>query len=402
MLKKIVKDFIKGRISKIEKILYIDITKILRGAEGDDLTGLQYVLMTGNKFRTSTFAVEGPQVGLIHDYMTYGEAIFERNFFTKTSYYKNAFESVCYLGDYFPAAKKPDDIVNIAKRFVYSYLERDISDFPNVGHNQYSELIIVRPIIRSDCFQIVSGNHRLASAFMKGEKQIKAIVRKSEATHTYFTELISNVIWDKGTALYQPIELPELAHLPVIRKCYDRLEKMTIFLAEKKIELNEKSLLDIGSYYGWFVNEFTKKGVSAFGLERDFSACKVAIELYMLPENRFINKPLEDFILNNDEQYDIVLFLSVLHHFSLEKSFMTDEFVFAKLAQKTKNIMFFETGEEHETMFGSALSGWNDDRIKDFILKNSEFKEVIPLGRDSDNVGDHVNDYQRMLYALIK
>ena len=402
MVKKFIKNIL-GRTKIKEEVIYINILDILRGAEGDDLTGLEYVQMTGDKFRTSTRGIDSPQVQLLQDYEKISDAVFKPDYFINTSYYKNAFESICYLGDYFPAAKRPEDVVKVAERFVYSYLERvDLSKYDNRGHNKYEESIIVRPIIGSKCFQIISGNHRVASAFMKGKKNIEAIVRKNEATHTYFTDLISKVIWDEGTALYQPINLPELNHLPLIRKCQDRFERMINYLNEEKVIINNKSLIDIGSYYGWFVNQFTKKGVKAFGLERDFSACKVAVELNGLPDDIFINKPLEEFVLNDNKQYDIILFLSVLHHFSLGKSFMSDVFVLKKLAERTKSFMFFDTGEEHETMFGNALKGWNEQTIKEFILLNTDFKEVISLGRDSDNVGKHLNDYRRMLFVLKK
>lgn len=387
-----------------EDIRRIKICDILRGSEGDDLTGLQYVNMTGDIFRTSTRVIDGPQVQLLKDYKKYGDEIFNPSKFVETFYYKNAFESICFVGDYFPAASRPEDIIKVARRFVDSFLEKDISQYEQKGHNRYDENIIVRPISKSNCFQLVSGNHRVASAHMKGIEYLDAVVLANEITQTYFTDLLDKVLWDEGKALYQPIELPEFSNLPLIRKSTDRLKKMISYIDTNNESLNNLSLLDIGSYYGWFVNEFRKKGVDAYGLERDFAACKVSIELYGISKNKFFNLPLENYLLNgkNHQKYDIVLFLSVMHHFSMGKSFLSDIEVLKKLAEMTNKYMFFETGEEHEVMFGESLKGWNQKRITDFVLKHTDFKEVISLGRDNDNVGKHNNDYKRMLFVFKK
>ena len=394
----------KFYLTSKDNVKKIKISNILRGAEGDELSGLQYVSMTGDIFRTSTRVIDGPQAQLLKDYMEYGDEIFNPSKFVDTFYYKNAFESICYVGDYFPAASRPEDIIKVARRFVDSFLEKDISQYEQKGHNRYDENIIVRPISNSNCFQLVSGNHRVASAHIKGIEYLDAVVLENRVTQTYFTDLINKVLWDEGEALYQPIELPEFSNLPLIRKSTDRVKKMFSYLDSNSESLNNLSLLDIGSYYGWFVNEFRKKGVDAYGLERDFAACKVSMELYGIPKDKFFNIPLEHYLLNdnNNQKYDIVLFLSVLHHFSMGKSFLSDIEVLKKLAEKTNKYMFFDTGEEHEVMFGEDLKGWNQKSITDFVLKHTDFKEVIHLGRDSDNLGKHTNDYKRMLFVFKK
>jgi hypothetical protein len=387
---------------KKQIIKNIAIDKILRGAEGDTLTGLEYIRMTGDKLRPSTKVINGPQVKLLQDYNEFGESIFAPEAFKNSFYYKNALESIHYLGDYFDAARDPQSIVKIARRYVDSFMEKDLSKYSHIGHNDYNEKIVVRPILNSDCYQIVSGNHRVASYYLKGKKEILALVNVDETTHTYYTELISNVVWDEGKELYHPIDLPEMANILLIRKCHDRFQKMMQYLQDQQIDLKTKSVIDIGSYYGWFVSQFKKQGADAHGLERDFSACRLSMELHSLNENEIHNMPLEDFLENNHEKYDIIIFLSVLHHFALGKSYLSAEHVIRKLSEKTNDLMFFDTGEEHESMFNSTLINWNEKTITEFILKNSEFTQVIPLGRDEDGVGKYSDNYKRMLFALKK
>jgi hypothetical protein len=397
-MKKIINNLLFNSKSKV---VDIEIEKVLRGPEGDDLTGIDYVKMTGDIFRLSTRAIDGPQVKLIKEYEEFGDKIFEGSYFYNTDYYKNAFQSICYLGDYFPEAKSPDLIVEVAKNFINSYLEYPVIP-SKIGHNSYNEPIVVKRIYKSDCFQLLSGNHRIASRFLKGERKIKALILPGVA-HTYFTNMIADVIWDNGEVLYQPINLPEINHLPIIRNCSDRFEKSVNFLSESEFDISKFSLLDIGSYYGWFVDSYRKIGVDAYGLERDFSACKISHSLYDIPSSKIINCPIEQFLASdNNVKYDCINFLSVLHHFTLKKSFMSDVEVFSKFANMTRKVMFFETGEEHEKMFGSSLAGSNVESIEKFIFENSDFTKVIRLGRDSDNIGIHSDDYRRMLFALVK
>lgn len=383
---------------KFHKIIPID--KILRGAEGDHLTGLEYVNMTGDKFRTSTRVIDGPQAKLLGEFQKFGSKIFEDDFFCNTDYYKNAIESIHYVGDYFPYAKTPNSIKSVARRFVDSFLGNNISQYNIEGHNKPDDPIKVRPINNSDCFQLISGNHRIASKYFKGENLVKVEIENTPPTETYFSELIGKIAWDEKMDLYQPVNLPEFSNFTLIRKCTDRLELMNQFLAENHLEY--KSLLDVGSYYGWFVKQFSGNGVLAQGIEKDFTACRISVDLHSLETAQIIHNTLEDFIQNTSGEYDVILFLSVLHHFVLGKSYLTAQDVFKELSRRTRKCMFFETGEEHEKMFEGGLSGWNEENIKKFILENSDFKKVISLGRDQDGVGRFQNNYSRMLFALIK
>lgn len=396
MRQKIFKNFKKGL-----SYTTIPINKILRGGEGDKLSGLQYVNLTGDIFRTSTRVIDGPHVQLLKDFQVLGDDLFEHKNITKTEYYKNALQSIHYLSDYFPYVKNPCDVLISAKRYVYSFLEYDLSEFPNSGHNKFDEPIVVKKINYSNCYQVVSGNHRIASKYLKGKDYIDAYVLE-DYVETYITEKINKVNWDNNGELYQPINLPELEDRPLIRKCSDRLNLMIDFLNKELIETNNLNVLDIGSYFGWFSNEFKALGCKVNCLERDYSSCEVSKTIFNFSDNEIINKPIEDFIYLQKDEYDIVLFLSVLHHYILKKSYISAKDLIHNVSKITKKVMFFETGESHEEMFKGALSGWNEQVIIDFILENSDFSSVYKLGRDHDNNGRYSNSYNRMLFAFIK
>ncbi len=390
-------------LTKDYKTLKVPLEKILMGAEGDTLKGIEYAHLTGNYLRTSTKCQNGPHLKLLKDFEESGYRCLDEINFIDSDYYKNALESIHYFGDYFPYVKSPSDIKISAERFLLQYENKDISKYPAEGHNNHSDLIELRPIEDTDLYQVKAGNHRIAFAIMKGAGDIQAKVFHKQKTKTFFQDIVNKVIWDNGKELYQPIELPEFKNSIVIRKSRDRVNKINKFLTNDYPDYLGQSILDVGSYFGWFLAEYNKMGFEAFGVERDHLASEVAEKFFKINSGLLFKMPIELFINKySHKKYDFISFLSVLHHFILEKSYVKPDVLFQKLSVMTKRIMFFETGEEHEKMFRGSLDGWNEERIAEFVKQNSDFKKIVKLGRDSDNVGKYSDSYNRMLYAFIK
>jgi hypothetical protein len=68
----------------------------------------------------------------------------------------------------------------------------------------------------------------------------------------------------------------------------------------------------------------------------------------------------------------------------------------------TGKVLFFDTGEEHEHAFEGALLGWTPRFIQEWILKNTTFSKVIPLGLDQDKKPPFEGYYNRTLFACIR
>jgi hypothetical protein len=68
----------------------------------------------------------------------------------------------------------------------------------------------------------------------------------------------------------------------------------------------------------------------------------------------------------------------------------------------TGSVLFFDTGQSHEEWWRRTLPEWNDEFITEFVQRNTSFDQVIPLGRDADNVGRYANNYQRTLFACVR
>lgn len=373
------------------------------GAEGDELTGIDYARLTGNYFRTSTLCLDSPHVLLLKKYKIKGIECLNSEQFSSTEYFKNALEAIHYVFDYFPYIKKPGDIIKAANRFILQFEKKDISFLPSAGHNKPSDIIEVRPIIGTEYYQLKSGNHRVAFAIMDKQKTIKAKVFYNQTTQTYFQDIVKKVVWDEGKLLYQPIELPEFSKMTLVRKSVDRVIKINDFLHNQNYNTENQTILDVGSYFGYFLNEYEKMGLNAFGVERDYMACEMAEDYFKIETSSLFKMPIEVFIeMHPKIEFDYVSFLSVLHHFAMNKSYIKADYLFQRLSKMTKKVMFFETGEQQENWFQDSLKGWDNEYIEDFIRNNSDFTQIVRLGRDSDNVGDYYNCYNRMLYALIK
>ena len=226
-------------------------------------------------------------------------------------------------------------------------------------------------------------------------------ISKKKITRTPVQFLLENLQWEDGDRiLYQPLACPELESRWVLaRRCSDRFEKMDFFL--KKNCSDVKSVLDLGSYYGWFVNEFGKAGYDAFGVEKDNTAIMVGNIFFEKTRNKIFKNEIVRF-LTTCEQYDAVCCLSIMHHFITGRIPGVAEHMLHLLDSATKSVLFFEMADSHEQWFTESLAGWTVDSIEAWVLKNSTFEHAIRLGADNDGVGAFKGNFGRTLIAFTR
>ncbi len=382
----------------------IPVYKILLGGE-NDLSGYQYSLLTGDYFRPSTKAKDSPHAQFLLDYIQYGEKILEKEFFQETSYFKNAQTCIDLFGDYFPGIDTDERISLAAERFIKLFDQQDISHLPSKGHSKQGEIIIVSPIENSDFFQLVQGNHRVAFAIANKLEYIKAKVniQKKEITPIQF--LLESLQWEQGDKiLYQPLPCPELQSQWVLaRNCEDRLNGMKSFLKKEDMSFSKDSTyLDLGSYYGWFVNKFIENGFDGYGVEKDNVPIQVGEIVFPNIKNKVFKNEITRFLKTSNKTYNIVSCLSIMHHFITQRENRNPEELLRLLDKTTNKILFFEMGEEHEKWFSTSLKGWNVDTIEKWVLSNTSFKKAYQLGRDIDSQGKFSDNFGRMLFAFVK
>ena len=376
---------------------------LLRGGE-NGVRAYKYSEITNDFLRPSTPVSDGPHIELLRLYNDIGDKIIEKEIFIETPYYKNALTSMSLCGSQFYI--NPSYIVKVAKRFIRQYNGEDLSKLPRQPGQSAPDIpITVRSIKYSSYYEVIDGNHRIARAYMQGKKHVKVTLIDDAEVYTPLQRLLLDVMWTgQRKWLYQPVQAPELKeNWTLSRKSTDRLDKINAFLKEKGLlPPDSKSYLDVGSSYGWFVSKMDQAGFESYGLEQDYIAISVGIQIYGLKQKQIINSNLELFLKEASDTFDVVSLLSVLHHFELSHDSIKPEELIRMIDKLTNKVLFFETGQSHEQAFGKRLSKWTDDFIIGWLKENTTFQHIINLGKDEDNIPPFEGYYGRTLFACFR
>jgi O-antigen/teichoic acid export membrane protein len=392
----------RGMALKI-KLTAIPVAACLQGGD-NGVAAATFARMSGDLRRASRPISEWPHVKLLREYDRIGERLWDQEVFEKTDYYRNAVLNVEIFGNYFDAFA-PDQIQIGARRFVNAYrginASHTLPELPNYERDSY-EYVAVHPVKDSVCFQVSEGHHRLAIAYMKGIKRVSGLILKPAVT-TPLQDLLSDVLWLNGRReLYQPVRAPEVAGWILVRRCSDRLAKMTKFLsAEGLMPPVSNSYLDVASSYGWFVAEMAKAGFNAEGVERDPTAIAVGRLMYDLRPEQVHRADAVTLLRGLQQQYDITSCFSLAHHFVMRRQSISAEELLRLMDSATRRVMFFDMGQEHEYP-GSKLERWDADYIHRWLEANTTFTRIVRLGPDEDAVPPNQFNFGRMLFACVR
>lgn len=202
---------------------------------------------------------------------------------------------------------------------------------------------------------------------------------------------------------YQPLSLDSVnSNNIVARKSSDRLESMISFCNNYFGEsIKDKTFLDIGSSYGYFVDSFIGICKESYGVEnaqKELSMCSIFYP------NAYKNIFNQDFItfLDSSSQYDIVSCLSVTHTIIMDSGEEYAIDFLHKIDLITKEVLFFEMGQEHEGWYKEKMQGWNEDKIEEWILQNTSFNFCQRLSKDEDSIGTFEGNFGRTLFAFYR
>lgn len=382
----------------------VPIDRLLCGGE-QGMDGRQLALHTGDKRRTSTPICQSPHSKFLTQYQRMGEALLEPEALEQTDFYRNAALCMRTFGSYFDLHNEAD-ILLLARNLIARFENRpyDHIDGKSRSFSLQGLPVTVRPIRYSNCYQVVDGHHRLAIACAQGKKDHRVRVIGPPQL-TCLQQLLLDVSWNLNKRdLYQPVCSPELGdQWQLVRRCSDRLDMMKRFLAEHDLlPPQTRTYLDIACNYGWFVKEMGELGYEVQGLEMDWAARQIGIHFYGLHEDQITRGEVVRFFRSNPPKRDVVSCFSLLHHFVLGLGAVGPQEIMHWLDQITDQVLFLDMGEEKEAWFHQSLAGWNPTTIPDWILKNSTFKQVIPLGMDQDRVRPFEDCYGRTTFACMR
>jgi hypothetical protein len=384
------------------KQVKVPIEKLLLGPQNSrDWSATDFAHQTGWLLWGSTRVVDGPHVALLRLAAEHGPEGLTDEEILKSEYGRMANACIENQGRYFSATDAPG-VITLARAFI-GQNRRTESGPGTAAASAATDPILVAPIRGSGCYQVIDGHHRIAVAVVQGRRTMDVTVKRVSVT-TPLQDLLSQMSWIGGEReLYQPVDSPELKDSwTTVRRCSDRLEKMSTFLAERGLLPPATTYLDLASCYGWFVAQMNALGYRAEGVERDPLAPTVAQFAYGLDPDLIRTGTCEEVLVQMGDRVDVVSCFSLLHHFVLGRGSISAEALLRGIDRVTGRVLFIDTGQEHEAWFHESLKGWNPERIVAFLQANTTFDEIVDLGPDSDAVRPYHENYGRHLFACVR
>jgi len=322
-------------------------------------------------------------------YIAFKEHFHEGKKWETTVFYKRILNNI-HQGEYLWGCKnetdfnirlhKLDNLFESIKNNGYKTQQELLTD-PNKPDPIKLEDEIAVNIGRNGDLLFNNGAHRLCIAKLLNTPKIpiKITVRHSQWMDFKRQILLyaKNQITRK---IYHPITHIDLQDIPSFHtEKIDRFNIMQSHLSHKK-----GTLLDIGSYWGYFCHRFEDIGFTCYAVENDH------VNLYFLEKlKRADNKTFEIIpksIFNCKEikyiDFDVVLALNIFHHFLKTKE-SYDKFIDLLQNLHTKE-MFFEPHLPEEFNDNNVYKNYTEDEFVQLILKNTTLKKSQEIGKAQD------------------
>jgi hypothetical protein len=256
----------------------------------------------------------------------------------------------------------------------------------------------VKRIRFSDCYEVLDGHHRLALAVVNGVDTHLCSIMPTEGGLTPMQLMVMDSIWFFGKGqLCQPLPFPELQSWRVSRQCNDRLDLIGAWLERNGI--SSGAFLDVGSSYGWFVSEMSKRGFRSFGVEQNGALAALGPPAYGLEPSSIIVRNLAHFLKSAKGKYDVVCCLSILQDYLLNSEDTSPTEFVKLLDMHTGSVLFFEMAESHESRLKHTLNNWDAAYIQRWLREHTSFSKIEILGTDHDGEGLIRARYGRHLFA---
>ncbi|KRB80005.1 hypothetical protein ASE01_00390 [Nocardioides sp. Root190] len=377
----------------------VPLDRLLLGGQ-NGMTAAQFATVYGDPLWPSRQIADSPHVELL-DRADLGPLSDQD--ILESSYGRMAMACIRHTGRYFAAADHAGILAQARQFIEYAATGGRGPAVTGDHHSAPGMPVLTVPIADSDCHQLLDGHHRVAQLVREGVSTVRVRVRRGHVD-TPLQQLLRRMSWlDGGRELYQPVSSPELeAQWPTVRRCTDRLDLMTSFLADRGLDAPGTSYLDVASCYGWFVDQMGIRGYAAEGLERDPLGAELGRVVYDLDPTRIRIGDAEQILATTSRRWDVVSCFSLLHHFVLGRGGCSAVELARRLDASTRRVLFLDTGQEHERWFRTSLGGWDTGHVEAFLRQHTTFDEVIDLGPDQDAVAPYEDNYGRHLFACIR
>lgn len=217
------------------------------------------------------------------------------------------------------------------------------------------------------------GKHRLAIAKILNLPVIPVAVGLRHQQWHRFRQEVLEYARSNGGKVYHPLTHPDLRTVPA-QHDDRRFELMTQYLPR-----DAKTLLDLGSHWGYFCHRFEELGLECTAVESHPKHIYFLQRLRRAEGRRFavIDTPLEK--LDGPQRYDVILALNIFHHFLKTRAMFESLLNFVRRIDA--KIMFFETALPVEPIMRDAELNLSPDDFTKLLLENSCFAHCQAIGR---------------------
>jgi len=224
---------------------------------------------------------------------------------------------------------------------------------------------------RNGGFLLENGKEKLALARMQAVETVPAIVTRRHYDWAKFRKEVFDYSQEQPKGTYQTTVHPDLQVFPSHRG-EDRWQ-----LIADNLPLAKGTVLDIGANWGYFCHRLEDLGFDCCAVENNYRWHYFLKKLRDFESKQFQIVSGSVFDIKSKE-YDIVLALSVFHHFLRSKP-LHDKLV-KLLGEFKMKAMFFEP---HQTGHGfpNAFIDYNEDDFAKFVIAHSCLKDYRLLGR---------------------
>ena len=384
----------------------IPLDKVLFGSQGGGRTTNQWAYDMDDPALPSLPIARWPHVLLLEDHQRLGDAVFDDAHFFDTAYFRNAWRCI-EAYHHFTWCRNREQIREAARWFVARFRDEHVIEAGDTraATSHPGAPVIVRRVRDSDYLQACDGHHRLAIAYARGQKTIRGHINPWPRVHTPAQQYLLEVDRHRGRrqCLQPVIECPEVSGWPVMRRCVDRLGMMRACLDTSGLGgENGRTFLDVECGFGWFVREMASLGYDATGIESNRPCCEIGWHVYGLSRDQLRRACAAELLRTESRVYDVTACLGVLQHYLVNFRPVTAQQMLALLDQRTRQVLFFETVEAHETWAGETFSRWTPEYVAQWVREHSNFTKVTALGRDEDNRPPFAGRFGRTLFACTR
>ncbi len=218
------------------------------------------------------------------------------------------------------------------------------------------------------------GRHRLAFAKILGIEKVPVTISVRHSAWEELKKEIEIYAHKHRDKVYNPLTHIDLQGIPS-HHGHTRFETI-----KNNMDSGNKTLLDIGSHWGYFCHRFEEIGFRCTAVENDPENIYFLEKLRRAENKNFeiIKQGIFDIGNKGPIKYDIALVLDVFHHFLKEDSSFQE---FKSLLHTLEvNEMYFEPPVYTERQMAGAYVNFTNEEFVDFILKNSCLKNHKLIG----------------------